>query len=134
MGVSRLEHINIRCTRLQATRDFYVGLMGLTEGPRPNFPFRGHWLYLGDVPVIHLAEAADHPGSWSGTLAREDVDGTSTGPFDHVAFRGEDFEAMRAKLAAAGLRFRERIVPGGALKQLFVPDPEGVMVELNFEA
>ena len=28
--------------------------------------------------------------------------------------------------------FRERIVPGGRLKQLFIPDPEGVLVEINF--
>jgi catechol 2,3-dioxygenase-like lactoylglutathione lyase family enzyme len=134
MGVSRLEHITIRCLQRQATRDFYVELIGLAEGPRPDFPFRGHWLYLGDVPVVHLTEAADHPGSWTGALARDAVPGEGTGPFDHVAFRGEDFDAMRAKLAASGLAFRERVVPGGALKQLFVPDPEGVMVELNFEA
>ena len=51
MGVSRLEHVTIRCRRRQATRDFYVGLIGLEEGPRPDFPFRGHWLYLGGVPV-----------------------------------------------------------------------------------
>ncbi len=28
--------------------------------------------------------------------------------------------------------FRERVVPGGGIKQLFVPDPEGVLVEINF--
>jgi len=132
MGVSRLEHITIRCRKRKETRDFYVNLLGLAEGPRPDFPFRGHWLYLGDVPVVHLVEAADHPGAWSGSLARPAAEGT--GPFDHVAFRGEDFDVLRGKLVAAGAAFRERIVPGGRLKQLFVPDPEGVMVELNFEA
>ncbi len=115
IGVSRLEHVTIRCRQRQATRDFYVSLIELEEGPRPDFPFRGHWLYLGGVPVVHLTEAADHPGSWTGSLARAAVADAGTGPFDHVAFR-------------------ERIVPGGALKQLFVPDPEGVMVELNFES
>ena len=134
MGISRLEHVTIRCQRRQATRDFYVGLLGLEEGPRPDFPFRGHWLYLDGSPVVHLTEAADHPGSWTGDLAQPDRADDSTGPFDHVAFRAADFDAMRAKLAASGVTFRERIVPGGALKQLFVPDPEGVMVELNFEA
>ena len=41
---------------------------------------------------------------------------------------------MRARLNQAGLTFRERVVPGGALKQLFVPDPEGVLVEINFRS
>ena len=133
MGISRLEHVTIRCHRREETRDFYVKLLGLVEGPRPDFPFRGHWLYLGNDPVVHLTEAADHPGSWTGGLERTETAEDSTGPFDHVAFRGDDFDAMRARLAASGMAFRERIVPGGRLKQLFVPDPEGVMVELNYE-
>jgi len=135
MGVSRLEHVNIRCARREATRQFYVDIIGLSEGPRPDFPFRGHWLYCGDTPVVHLVEAADHAGSWTGTLARasDTQPGLDTGAFDHVAFRGEDFDAMRRKLVDSGTAFRERVVPGGRLRQLFVPDPEGVMVELNFE-
>jgi hypothetical protein len=39
---------------------------------------------------------------------------------------------MRAQFEAAGLAFRERVVPGGALSQLFVRDPDGVLVEINF--
>ena len=59
-----LEHVTIRCAQLQRTRDFYVDLMGLTEGERPDFPFRGHWLYLGGIPVVHLVEATDTAGAW----------------------------------------------------------------------
>jgi catechol 2,3-dioxygenase-like lactoylglutathione lyase family enzyme len=130
MGVKALEHVTIRCAQCTHTRDFYVDMLGLTEGARPDFPFRGHWLYLGEVPVIHLVEAADTGGAWG----REpgSATGESTGPFDHVAFQGDDFDAMRARLQEAGMTFRERIVPGGLLKQLFVPDPEGVLVEINF--
>jgi catechol 2,3-dioxygenase-like lactoylglutathione lyase family enzyme len=136
MGVLRLEHVTIRCAQRQATRDFYVELIGLTEGARPNFPFRGHWLYLGGTPVIHLVEALDHPGAWSGAGTSGlggSLPGRDTGAFDHVAFRGTDFDAMRQKLVERGIAFRERVVPGRTLKQLFIPDPEGIMVELNFE-
>jgi catechol 2,3-dioxygenase-like lactoylglutathione lyase family enzyme len=132
MGVSRLEHVNIRCADVRATRDFYVGLLGLTEGPRPDFPFRGFWLYLGDVPVVHLMAAADKGATWShGDGAVNDAPGS--GRLDHVAFKATDFEEMRDRLQAAGATFREKIVPGDRLRQLFVPDPEGVLVELNFE-
>jgi catechol 2,3-dioxygenase-like lactoylglutathione lyase family enzyme len=129
MPVQALEHITIRCADLDATRDFYVELIGLTEGARPDFPFRGYWLYLGEVPVVHLVDAADKGSAWGGEPGAAIAD---TGPFDHVAFRGDDFAAMRAALAKAGMSFRERQVPGGTLAQLFVRDPDGVLVEINF--
>ena len=131
MAVSALEHVTIRCAQRQRTRDFYVDMVGLSEGARPDFPFRGHWLYLGGVPVVHLVEAADHAGSWGRDAVIPDA-AAGTGAFDHVAFQGDDFEAMRDRLQQAGMTFRERVVPGGALKQLFVPDPEGILVEINF--
>jgi catechol 2,3-dioxygenase-like lactoylglutathione lyase family enzyme len=133
MAVSALEHVTIRCAQLKRTRDFYVELIGLAEGPRPDFPFRGHWLYLGGVPVVHLVEASDNAGAWGRDLVIPTAE-DGTGSFDHVAFRGDDFGKMRAQLAQAGVTFKERIVPGGRLSQLFVPDPEGVLVEINFKA
>jgi catechol 2,3-dioxygenase-like lactoylglutathione lyase family enzyme len=131
MGVQVLEHVTIRCAQLGRTRDFYVDLIGLTEGDRPAFPFRGHWLYLGGVPVIHLVEASDTAGAWGRDIVIPKAE-DGTGSFDHVAFRGDDFEAMRGRLQQAGVTFKERVVPGGRLAQLFVPDPEGVLVEINF--
>jgi catechol 2,3-dioxygenase-like lactoylglutathione lyase family enzyme len=131
MTVQALEHVTIRCAQLGRTRDFYVELMGLAEGPRPDFPFRGHWLYLGAVPVVHLVEAADNGGAWGLPIVIPSAD-DSTGAFDHVAFRGDDFVTMKNRLMAAGTTFKERVVPGGRLSQLFVPDPEGVLVEINF--
>jgi len=131
MTVQALEHVTIRCAQLKRTRDFYVELMGLTEGDRPAFPFRGYWLYLGGIPVVHLVEASDSAGAWG----RDNFIPTAeegTGSFDHVAFRGDDFGAMRERLKTAGVTFKERVVPGGRLSQLFVPDPEGVLVEINF--
>lgn len=132
MSVQALEHVTIRCAQLRRTRDFYVEMMGLSEGARPDFPFRGHWLYLGAVPVIHLVEAADNGGAWGNDIVLPTPE-NGTGAFDHVAFRGDDFAVMRARLVAAGVTFRERVVPGGRLGQLFVPDPEGVLVEINFK-
>jgi catechol 2,3-dioxygenase-like lactoylglutathione lyase family enzyme len=131
LGVQALEHVTIRCAQLQRTRDFYVDLLGLSEGERPAFPFRGHWLYLGGIPVVHLVEASDSAGAWGREIVIPHAE-NGTGSFDHVAFRGDDFAAMRERLQKAGMTFRERVVPGGALSQLFVPDPEGVLVEINF--
>lgn len=131
LAVSALEHVTIRCAQLQRTRDFYVEFLGLAEGARPAFPFRGYWLYLGRAPVVHLVEATDTAGAWGRDMAvPQGADGT--GAFDHVAFRGDDFAVLKERLQKAGMAFKERVVPGGALSQLFVSDPEGVLVEINF--
>jgi catechol 2,3-dioxygenase-like lactoylglutathione lyase family enzyme len=131
MGIQALEHVTIRCAQLKRTRDFYVEFMGLTDGERPDFPFRGHWLYLGGIPVVHLVEASDSAGAWGRDIVIPKAE-EGTGSFDHVAFRGDNFQAMRTRLQMAGVTFKERVVPGGRLSQLFVPDPEGVLVEINF--
>ena len=126
MTVQALEHITIRCADLRRTRDFYVELMGLTEGERPAFPFRGYWLYLGDVPIVHLVDARE-----SATRDGPHREG-DTAALDHIAFRGRDLEATRATLRSHGLSFRENAVPGARIHQIFVPDPDGILIELNF--
>lgn len=131
LGVSALEHVTIRCAQLQRTRDFYVDFLGLSEGARPDFPFRGYWLYLGGLPVVHLVEAADKPSAWGREIVIPDA-ASGTGAFDHVAFAGQDFALMRQQLQDSGMAFRERVVPGGTRAQLFVYDPEGILVEINF--
>ena len=121
MPVDRFEHINIRSRDIHAARDFYVDVMGLQVGPRPPFASQGYWLYLGHEPVIHVVQRSE------GDPPRGD-----TGTLDHVAFRGRDLEAMRAQLRTSGIAFREQIVPHDLTVQLFVHDPDGVKIELNF--
>jgi len=126
MPVEMLEHYTIRCASLERTRDFYRDVLGLTVGDRPNFPFKGYWMYLGGVPIVHLVDRTESD-------ARDGPHvGVDTAAFDHIAFRGIDIEATRATLKAHDLKFREAGIPGGRLQQIFVPDPDGILVELNF--
>ncbi|MBS0469867.1 MAG: VOC family protein [Proteobacteria bacterium] len=128
MPVERLEHYTIRCADLETTRDFYRDVLGLAVGDRPAFPFKGYWLYLGGVPIVHLVDAAES-AERDGPHSRGD-----TAALDHIAFRGTDLEATRATLKSHGLTFRENAVPGGRIHQIFVPDPDGILIELNFRA
>lgn len=134
-----LNHFSIRTSDLAATRTFYVELLGLREGPRPAFPFPGHWLYQG--PTDSYANAAVHvigidPGDASGLdnyLGERDASRLhGSGAVDHVAFFATDLAGMLARLRAHGVEPRERTVPGVGLHQLFLDDPSGVVVELNF--
>jgi len=54
-----LNHFSIRTLDMEATRSFYEGVLGLTVGPRPAFPFPGLWMYRGDHgdvanAVVHI--------------------------------------------------------------------------------
>ena len=59
MPVEMLEHYTIRCASLERSCDFYRDVLGLTVGDRPNFPFKGYWMYLGGVPIVHLVDRAE---------------------------------------------------------------------------
>jgi len=126
MPVQMLEHYTIRCADLEATRDFYSAVLGLAVGPRPNFPFRGYWLYGGGVPIVHLVDRSESEARGGGKT------GAQTSPLDHIAFRSADFEAMRALLQARGISFRESGAADFRIRQIFLRDPEGILVELNF--
>src|SRR6202000_2921008 len=54
MALNALHHITVMTKDLDATRDFYRDILGLTEGFRPELPFPGYWLYCGETPVVHL--------------------------------------------------------------------------------
>lgn len=123
MPVEMLEHYTIRCADLERTRDFYRDVLGLDVGARPNFGFKGYWLYLGGVPIVHLVDKTEM--GFHG-------DGKETGALDHIAFRGKDIDATRTALTERGLKYRETDVPGFGLKQVFIRDPDGIQIELNF--
>jgi catechol 2,3-dioxygenase-like lactoylglutathione lyase family enzyme len=126
MPVEMLEHYTIRCESLERTRDFYRDVLGLIDGERPNFPFKGYWMYLGGVPIVHLVDAQE-------STERDGPQvGVDTAALDHIAFRGLDIEATRATLRKHDLKFRENAVPGGRIHQIFVRDPDGILIELNF--
>ena len=58
MGVLAFNHFNIRAPKpvLEDVKNFYLDVIGLTEGFRPDVPIHGYWLYLEDLPVLHLME------------------------------------------------------------------------------
>jgi catechol 2,3-dioxygenase-like lactoylglutathione lyase family enzyme len=133
MPLTHLEHFLIQSPDIDATRDWYVKVLGMRDGPHPDFGFPVHWLYVGDVPVLHLTQGGkDVPNDRLRYLGQQSQATEGTGVIDHVAFRATGLEAMIAHLKKLGVAFRERQVDDQGLYQLFVLDPQGVKVELNF--
>ena len=135
MAINLLDHCSIRTVKLEETRDFYVDVLGMEDGDRPDFDFPGNWLYVDGKAVVHLVGVdPDDPSGLEAYLGGS-IDPASlqgSGAFDHLAFRGTDAGAMIERLKSQGVEFRERQVPGMDLFQVFVTDPNGITVELNY--
>jgi catechol 2,3-dioxygenase-like lactoylglutathione lyase family enzyme len=71
--------------------------------------------------VLHLVQLPDGDAHHNGS-----------GNVDHIAFQATDLEGTRRALTEAGLPFRETVVPRDNTVQVFVRDPDGITVELNF--
>ena len=124
VSVGVLDHFNIRTRKLSDTVRFYESVLGLEKGPRPNFAFPGAWMYSEGKAVVHLVDIS----------ATDEPQKPDSGVVHHVAFISTGFDGMSQRLKSRGMPFDARQVPGGELWQIFVNDPNGVMIELNFEA
>ncbi len=128
MALEALEHFTITCADLEGTRNFYRDVLGLTDGYRPKFDFAGYWLYSGDIPVVHLTDEKGAIGENRG-VARSNA---NTGRLDHIAFRGRNPQETIARLKRHNVAYRENEIPDARLHQIFVRDPNGIVIEMNF--
>jgi catechol 2,3-dioxygenase-like lactoylglutathione lyase family enzyme len=130
MPLGVLQHYTIEPSDLERTKDFYCDVLGLENGDRPPLGFPGYWLYSGGVPTVHLLGPRQPR---EGIIVR----GTKkkfkdTGRFDHIAFAASDLPGVRKRLESKNVQFREQVVPRTGASQIFLYDPDGVGVELNF--
>jgi catechol-2,3-dioxygenase len=103
-------------------KDFYCNVVGLTEGFRPAFERFGFWLYIGDKDVLHLI-----------TPKEGDRRSLQKSSYDHVAFKTGDYQGVLRKLESLNIPFEEKSIPGSTTHQIFLRDPAGNRVELNFD-
>lgn len=136
-----LNHFSIRTIDIEGTARFFQDIIGLQDGPRPPFPFPGKWLYAGDTSdyanaVVHIIgiDRSD-PSGLKQYLGDRDMDSLKgSGAVDHVAFFLTGLEAKLVQLRNMNIAFRERAVPMLGLHQVFIDDPNGVVIELNYPA
>jgi catechol 2,3-dioxygenase-like lactoylglutathione lyase family enzyme len=125
-SVLGLAHVAIKAADLPATIAFYRKVLGLREVPRPPFDFPGAWLGTpAGEALIHL---------YAGARARN-ADGSAAvggAAIDHLSFWARGHEEQRARFESFGLPYRSQPVPANDLAQLFVFDPNGVLIELTY--
>ena len=124
MEIGKLDHVNIRTTQLDAMIDWYTNILGMHSGHRPDFPFRGAWMYAGDVAAVHLVGIDDVPGAGSEVDLR----------LEHFAFSATGGAKFEAKLQAMNVQYRRADIPEISLYQINLWEADGNQIHLDFPA
>jgi catechol 2,3-dioxygenase-like lactoylglutathione lyase family enzyme len=119
LPIQRVHHVARVTTRPLESAAFYRDVLGFREIRRPNFDFRGAWLFNYGVQ-IHIIENR----AASAELPRA-IDTRA----NHLALEIEDVEAAKRLLAEHGIAFREQVNAGG-IHQVFFHDPDGHVIEI----
>ena len=126
LQVRSFDHITLIVSDLNATRAFYVDVLGMTESPRPDFDFPGAWFEVGNIQ-IHATVASDLAGlaGWGDRRVKSISRG------HHFAFEVPDVNAACEEAKRRGITIGDgpKTRPDGA-RQLYIYDPDQHLVEL----
>ena len=129
--MARLDHVNVQTTRLAETVAFYRDVLGLEQRDPPGLdPALVQWMHDEDGhALLHISTVGSLLADGAGWR-----EGAGTGALHHVALNCRGHDAMVATLERHGLKYRLNHVTVIDLKQIFVEDPNGVLIELNYPA
>ncbi|MCA9080507.1 MAG: VOC family protein [Planctomycetaceae bacterium] len=124
--VKRIDHVTLVVKDLEASRRFYVDVLGMEEVPRPNFSFPGLW-FQAATTQIHLILEHDESGP-AGVFLPEECSISRT---RHVAFEVDNALQAHDELNRLGIEIvaGPKNRPDGPT-QLYVFDPDQNLVEL----
>jgi len=132
MPVTELNHYLIRAKDIERTKDFYCEVLGFEVMPRPDFPFPGYWLGVNGKIQVHMAQAGVPNSKLYYLGSPKNAATNNSGVIDHIAFLATDPERFVGRLRKLGVPTRPRNFPESQLYQLFLKDPDGLTIELNF--
>ncbi|HVN44452.1 MAG TPA: VOC family protein [Steroidobacteraceae bacterium] len=129
MRVEALDHVNIITADVAGTARFYAELLDLEprDGPPPLTHENARWMYdRAGRAILHI-NALDCPRAYE-----REVRAGPTGALHHIALRCSGYEEMRSRLQRDGIRHQLNEVAAAGLRQIFLLDPNQVLLELNF--
>ena len=130
MKINALDHFNVITDRIDETAGFYTAVLGLErrDGPPPLPPQLVQWMHDESGRALVHINHPDCPRAFD----REVFPGAPTGAIHHIAFNCSGLAAMLARLEAQGLPHQVNAIASIGLSQVFVTDPNNVVLELNF--
>jgi catechol 2,3-dioxygenase-like lactoylglutathione lyase family enzyme len=124
MAVAGINHINIEVSaeQLPKVKAFYEDVLGLKSGFRAISKRDGAWLYADNKAVIHLSVTEE----WMNTADKIH--------FNHVAFACNGLVEFVGNLDKKAIKYNleQRSLADREVTQIFLYDPVGIKVELNF--
>jgi len=122
IGIESLHHVAVCVTDIERAKQFYGGVLGLAELPRPPFDFGGAWYAIGDRQlhlIVHPPTRTMRGGS--------DIDARD----GHLAIRVASYQGTLEHLRSHGIEFLDRPRNPTPWPQIYVTDPDGNVVEFN---
>ena len=129
MRVGALDHVNIITADLEGTVRFYAELLELEprDGPPPLTHENARWMYDESGRAILHINTLECPRAYD-----REVRAGPTGALHHVALRCSGYAEVLARLNRRGIGHQLNDVAAVGLRQIFVLDPNQVLLELNF--
>jgi len=137
MPLSHLEHYLIVARSYEETCRWYVSNLGMTVGAHPDFgpDVEVTWLYIGEHDVIHIVPPREPETDDNSAVSFSKEDIAKGGrPIHHIAFRASGRKSMLEQFKQNHTPYIEQQGKNATLVQVFVRDPNGITVELNFPA
>ena len=119
MPLKAFDHVNVRTANLNAMVQWYDTILDMKSGARPNFPFEGAWLYLGDLALVHLVGQEEQPKSIDPQI-------------EHFAISASGFDDFMAHLERHGVEATVNKIESFGITQVNIFDPDGNHIHIDF--
>ena len=127
----KFDHVALRAKNPEQMKDFLIELLGFEIGFRPDFPFKGYWLYANGKDIIHIFN--EKATFYKGKLKEEDMEVESIGKniVNHICFFSDDYEEMIQRIKDMNLKYDVTDAPGLPIKQVFIKAPDNLLIEIQ---
>ena len=137
--VKKFDHVTIVVLDVEAAKRFFA-LLGFKETKSVAISGKAMEDYMGvkDIEADHVTFAIENPHTevqllhcrHPDAIVDTDIAKLNKLGFNHICFAVDDLRAEVAKLTAAGVRLRNRIMDFHDRKLVFLHGPEDITVEL----
>jgi catechol 2,3-dioxygenase-like lactoylglutathione lyase family enzyme len=128
--VKGLNHAALLVSDVEASRQFYGGVLGMEEVRRPsNFDFPGAWFRKGTAELHLIGEP--EPGRVRQVQPGYAPEEVAAGYGAHLGFEVDDLDEACREVEARGAEISGAPRPrGDGVVQMYLTDPDGYIVEL----